>query len=110
MPPDPAHGQEGRHESPNQGAVQAGPITPRPDPRPQQVPIIVNGRQFTVPDDDVSFEEVVRLAFPSPDPCALFRVSYEKAAGPNTEGNLVAGQSVKVRKGTIFHVTPTDKS
>jgi hypothetical protein len=74
------------------------------------VQIIVNGRPFTVLDNEVSFEEVVGLAFPRPDPSALFRVSYEKAAGPNTEGNLVAGQSVKVRKGTIFHVTPTDKS
>jgi hypothetical protein len=74
------------------------------------VTIVVNGRPFTVPDHLVSFEEVVQLAFPRPDPSALFRVSYEKAAGPDPDGNLVAGQSVKVHKGTIFHVTPTDKS
>ena len=75
------------------------------------VTIIINGRERTVEEKEISFEEVVELAFPgSPTGSNIvYTVAYRKAAG-NRSGDLLPGQSVKVKQGTIFDVTQTDKS
>jgi hypothetical protein len=80
--------------------------------RKEQYVIIVNGEAKTVNSDEVSYEEVVALAYSVPPaPNAIFSVTYRKAKEPRHEGSLVEGQSVEVRKeGTIFNVTPTGKS
>lgn len=76
------------------------------------VTIIVNAREKQVEKDDISFEEVVDIAF-SPAPVGenvLFTVTYRRGQGNKPEGSLLAGQSVKVKDGMIFNVTATDKS
>ena len=83
-----------------------------------KVTIIVNGRERVVSssalssDGELSFDEVVRLAFDPPPsgPDIMFTVSYRNGAGRPPEGRLVAGQSVKVKDGTVFNVTLTDRS
>ena len=83
-----------------------------------KVTIIVNGRERVVSssalssNDELSFDAVVRLAFDPPPsgPDIMFTVSYRNGAGRPPEGRLVAGQSVKVKNGTVFNVTLTDKS
>ncbi|WP_433432284.1 multiubiquitin domain-containing protein [Nonomuraea sp. CA-141351] len=74
--------------------------------------IIVNGRERTVEAEELSFEEIIRLAFdPVPtDPDVLFTVTYRHAAGHPHQGMLVAGESVEIKNGTTFNVTPTSKS
>lgn len=74
--------------------------------------IIVNGREKTVHDHELTFEEIVALAFDDPPsgPQVLITVAYRNAAGSPHDGSLVAGQTVKVKNGTIFDVTATDKS
>ncbi len=74
--------------------------------------IVVNGRQKIVDSDEITFEEVIRLAFDPPPsgPYIVFTVSYRNGSGRPPEGRLVAGQSAKVQDGTIFNVTATDKS
>lgn len=78
----------------------------------KEVTIIVNAQQKSVPSQNVSYSEVVKLAFPTPPtPGIIYTVTYENAIKPNHEGSLVEGQSVTVKeKGTIFDVTPTNKS
>lgn len=73
--------------------------------------IIVNGEPHTVEDEEVSFDEVTKLAYPTPPyPETMFTVTYRNAKKPK-EGTLVEGQSVEVKKdGTIFNVKATDKS
>lgn len=76
------------------------------------VTIIVNAREKQVEKDDITFEEVVDLAF-DPKPVGenvLFTVTYRRGQGNKPEGSLLAGQSVKVKDGMIFNVTATDKS
>ena len=77
----------------------------------KQADIIVNGTEYTVDSVTVSYEEVVKLAYPTPPgPDTRFTVTYRKAKEPH-EGSLAPGQSVEVKhKGTIFNVTPTTKS
>lgn len=74
--------------------------------------IIVNGRQKVVTSKELSFTEVVALAFDNPPtgPNILFTVTYRKGEGNKPEGNLVEGETVKVKDGMIFNVTATDKS
>jgi hypothetical protein len=74
--------------------------------------IVVNGREKTVLTDELTFEGVLHLAFnPVPSgPNWVFTVTYRHAAGPRTHGTLVKGDTVKIKDGTVFHATATDKS
>jgi hypothetical protein len=74
--------------------------------------IVVNGTQKTVQKDDLSFEELVKLAFANPPYGAntLFSVAYRRGHGNKPQGILAEGDSVKVKEGMIFDVTATDKS
>ena len=76
------------------------------------VKIIVNGREKVVSSSELSFEQLVELAFDSPPsgPNIVFTVSFFNGAGRPPEGRLVAGQSVKIHDGTVFNVSYTDKS
>jgi hypothetical protein len=73
--------------------------------------ITIDGELAVVPHKEVSFAEVVAIAYPvPPSPDTTFTVTFRKAEEPR-EGDLVAGQVVVVKKkGTIFDVTPTGKS
>jgi len=73
--------------------------------------IVINGELAVVPHKQVSYEEVVAIAYPvPPSPETRFTVSYRKAEKPH-EGSLAPGQTVEVKKdGTIFNVKPTGKS
>ena len=79
---------------------------------PRLVPIVVNTRRREVEAGDISFEELVALAFPVPPTGAQvsFTVSYRKGPASKPEGSLLSGQSVNVVKGMTFNVTATDKS
>ncbi len=80
--------------------------------RPKKFTIIVNGQQKTVTTRTVTFEEIVKLAFPNPPtgPNIIFTVGYEDGPHANPSGSLLPGGKVKVKDGMIFNVTPTDKS
>jgi hypothetical protein len=74
--------------------------------------IIVNGQKKTVTTKTVTFDEIVKLAFPTPPSGAniLYTVSYEDGPNVNPQGSLKEGGTVKVKDGMIFNVTATDKS
>lgn len=71
--------------------------------------IVVNGTPKTVEKEVLSYEEVVLLAFPQPNPDTIYSVSFEKAKDPR-EGELVAGQSVTIKENTEFDVDDTGRS
>lgn len=74
--------------------------------------IVVNGREKEVSQQELTFEEVVVLAYgESPGgENIVHTVTYKRGQGNKPEGSLVAGESVKVKRGMIFNVTRTDKS
>jgi hypothetical protein len=76
------------------------------------VTVIVNGRPRPVSQKELSFDEVVRLAFPDavPNDTTIYTITFKRGAGHKPEGSLVGGDTVKVKEGMIFNVTPTDKS
>jgi hypothetical protein len=80
---------------------------------PKTVTIIVNGRPKTWPkNEDITFEQVVALAFPNPPSGdgVQFTVQYTRGHGNKPAGTLVEGQSVKVKDGMEFDVTQTNRS
>ena len=74
--------------------------------------ITVNARQKRVDRDELSFDELVDLAFDDParGPQIVFTITFRDAGGRIPEGELDEGQTLKVRAGTIINVTRTDQS
>lgn len=85
----------------------------RDDDEPdREFTIIVNGREKTVTTKKLTFDQVVNLAFENPPSGEFicFTITYRKGRGDKPEGTLIEGESVKIKEGTIFNVTVTDKS
>ncbi|MES9989475.1 MAG: multiubiquitin domain-containing protein [Candidatus Thiodiazotropha endolucinida] len=74
--------------------------------------IIVNSRPRVVEDQQVTFEQIVQLAFPGThDANVIFSMTYRHAASKPHAGELAAGGTVDVKKkGTVFNVTRTVQS
>ena len=74
--------------------------------------ITVNGRQRQVERDELSFDELVDIAFDDParGPQIVFTITFREAGGRIPEGELDEGQRLKVRDGTIINVARTDQS
>ncbi|MDP1644419.1 MAG: multiubiquitin domain-containing protein [Thiobacillus sp.] len=72
--------------------------------------IIVNGRPREVTEHKLTYQEVVKLAFPDdqPDQNTLYTVAYANPHGK--DGTLVDGQDVMVKNGMSFNVTKTNRS
>lgn len=83
-------------------------------PRPHKgFVIVVNAIEETVPDNIVSFEQVVKLAYPDapPETNVKYSMTYRNAASYPHAGELGEGGSIEVKKhGTIFNVTRTVQS
>lgn len=78
---------------------------------PRETEIIVNARKRVVKGDEVSFEEIVQIAFPgSHDTNTAFSMTFRHAACEPHAGELAPGGHVKVKNGTVFNVTKTVRS
>lgn len=81
-------------------------------PRPTDVTIIVNTRPKVWKETNISFEQLVALAFGSYDnnPNKGYTITYSRGWEPKPEGTMVKGSVVRVKNKMIFDVTATDKS
>jgi len=81
---------------------------PKPSPK---IEIIVNARPRIVTGPDVTFEQIVQLAFPgAPEANVVFSMTYRHAKSKPNQGELGIGGVVTVKKGTTFNVTRTVQS
>lgn len=76
----------------------------------QTFTVIVNGREKAVNQPQLTYLEVVRLAFEAIDPEAIYTVTYTKGPDQKPKGSMVEGDVVTVKCGMIFNVTKTRKS
>ena len=79
----------------------------------KKITIIVNGRKKEVTGKELSYIEIVNLAYdnsPPTGPNIVFAVTYKRGQGNKPEGTLVEGETVKIKEGMIIDVTPTNKS
>ena len=104
-------------ESPNdQNLTETDPILFSDGPQftklqKTTVSIIVNGRRKTVQKGELTFDQIIRLAFDNPPtgPNICFTVTYRGGCS-TASGSLVEGDSVEVQEGMVINVTATDKS
>jgi Multiubiquitin len=82
------------------------------DSKKKDYEIIVNAQEKIWSEKEISYKEVVVLAFGSysEDPNVVYTVIYSRGDKPHQEGSLVKGKSVKVKNGMIFNVSQTNKS
>lgn len=81
--------------------------------QPLEIKIFVNTREKKVSQKELSFDEVVRLAFPKPPsgPNIDFLVTYRKGPACNAEGTLTkGGEPVKIQNGMCFNVSQTNRA
>jgi hypothetical protein len=73
------------------------------------VTIIVNTKSHEWAEKEITFEQVVQLAFPGQpyDPQGT-TVEYSRGHGPDK--SLRPGESVRVKNGMIFDVEPANRS
>ena len=89
---------------------------PGPGERPdhqRETTIIINAQEKTVTTRDITFEQVLDLAYDGNPPQGdnwVFTVTYRRGANESPQGSLVQGGSVKVKHNMVFNVTATDKS
>ena len=76
----------------------------------QQITIIINARPHQVSKGEISFDQVVTLSGLPRDPNTIFTITYSRGDDHKPKGQLVEGESVKVKDGMNFNVTPTNKS
>jgi hypothetical protein len=82
-------------------------------PEDRTTEIIVNGRPREVVGPEVTFDQIVKLAFENPPHGAetIYTVTYRKGGNDHRpEGIMVEGDTIKVKKGTTFNVTATNRS
>jgi hypothetical protein len=74
--------------------------------------IAVNAQKKEVAETKLTFDEVVRLAYPiAPDgQNIMFTIKYRHGPKANPKGSLLEGQLVRIKDGMIFDVTSTDRS
>lgn len=87
--------------------------TERHDEHERQLAIVINAKPKVVPPGEMTFEQIVSLAYDGNPPTGdnwEFTVSYRRGHGEKPAGTLVARDQVKLKEGMIFNVTATDKS
>ena len=72
--------------------------------------IIVNGRPKTVERKKQSYRDIARLAYPDADfDKFLYTITYFNGEH-GQQGDLVEGETVRVKNGMVFNVRRSDKS
>jgi hypothetical protein len=79
--------------------------------RPREYQIVVNGRERDVDHDELTYAQVVALApnMPPPGEGVELLVTYIHAAH-DAKGDLIPGESVRIKDGTQFSVAPGNRS
>lgn len=74
--------------------------------------IVVNGRRREVYKSQLTFDEIVELAFDNPPQGEFicFTITYRGGDCFKPEGTLLEGETITIVCGMIFNVTATDKS
>ena len=74
--------------------------------------VIVNGQERVVPKGEVSFEEIIALAYDESErgEQIVFTVTFEASAGRVAEGEVGPGETLEVTERVIIHVQRTDQS
>lgn len=78
---------------------------------PRPVTIIINTRPHPWDSKEITFEQVVQLAYPGePVNDQDFTVQYSRGPAGHGSGSLTPGHSVEVKNGMVFDAYRTSRS
>jgi len=82
------------------------------DDKTKMVTIVVNGTAYEEEKNEITYDEVVTLAFPDfpQHPERTYSVTYERGQGNKPTGILSPGGKVRVKEGMSFKVKHTGQS
>jgi hypothetical protein len=91
---------------------EAAEMKSKDEGQSKDMTIVVNGREKTISEKELTFGQLVALAFDNPPTGEFicFTITYRRGQGNKPEGSLTEDETVKIKKGMIFNVTATDKS
>ena len=74
--------------------------------------VIVNAREKAWNNDQISFDDVVLLAYGevSTKPIVIYTINYKRGVPSKPEGSMVKGEVIYVKNKMIFNVTQTNRS
>lgn len=80
--------------------------------RHHAITVVINARERTITAKELTFEQLVALAFPTAPTGenVLFTITFRRGHGHKPEGSLLTGETVKTKDGMVFVVSATDKS
>ncbi len=78
----------------------------------KNITIVINGTAKTVHKTHLTFEVIIALSFDNPPTGdgVQFTVQFSRGHSDKSKGTLVEGQSVQIKEGMEFDVTPTNRS
>lgn len=78
----------------------------------RRITLVINARERTIIEKELTFEQLVALAFPTAPTGenVLFTISFRRGHGNKPDGSLLAGETVQIKDGMVFVVSATDKS
>lgn len=78
----------------------------------KEIIIIVNTREKTFIGKEISFRQVVELAFSNPvyNDSVRYTLSYSKGVDKKPKGTMVDGDVIHVKEGMVFDVDRADRS
>lgn len=76
----------------------------------KEVLIFINTREFVGPKAELTYQELVNMAFPGdvPGPDKVYEITYSSEHGP--DGSVGVGGEVKLKEGMVFNVGITNRS
>jgi hypothetical protein len=96
-------------ETPMSNPHEGGPERAGED---RQFTIVVNAQETVVQGKELTFDQIVALAFPGGHQGGnwVHTITYRRGMGNKPEGSLVSGETVRIKERMIFNVTATYKS
>lgn len=83
-------------------------------PEGASVPVVINGKTVLLKRPDVTFEDLVGLAFPGTDlttaSSRALTVTYRRGPPDRPGGSLLSQEGITARRGEVFNVSATTKS
>jgi hypothetical protein len=78
----------------------------------KEVVILVNTRPISYNEEEITFRQIVNLAFPGAQfiPQIVYTVTYSKGIDKKPKGSLVDDESINVKNKMVFDVDRTDNS
>ena len=78
---------------------------------PKLITIVVNGTEYEVPKERISYEELLALIeAPTLPENQRYQALYSKGHSDKPTGTLIEGETVQVKKDMEFDVTPATRS